>query len=86
MCYLSITRFDHEGLMVMIQTGQGVDPLKRPGVLGWRDPRKPLSVEHYCPVSNGLTTPLPPRLRTCVYTMVVLTSLWPSRSWIVRIS
>ncbi len=36
--------------------------------------------------SSGLTTPRPPRLSTCVYTIVVDTSLCPSSSCTVRMS
>lgn len=36
--------------------------------------------------SSGDSTPRPPRLSTWVYICVVLTSLCPSSSWIVRMS
>ena len=36
--------------------------------------------------SIGLRTPKPPRLSTCVEIIVVLTSWWPSSSWIMRMS
>ena len=35
---------------------------------------------HDATTSSGLRTPLPPRFSTCVYTIVVETSLWPSSS------
>jgi hypothetical protein len=37
-------------------------------------------------LSKRLRTPRLPRLRTYVWIMVVRTSLWPSNSWIVRMS
>src|SRR5437773_1723979 len=37
-------------------------------------------------LSAGLRTPRPPLFNTCVYTIVVLTSLCPNSSWTVRIS
>ncbi|MEM4284445.1 MAG: hypothetical protein QXS96_08170 [Candidatus Caldarchaeum sp.] len=37
-------------------------------------------------VSIGLWTPFPPRFRTCVYIIVVFTSLCPNSSCTVRMS
>ncbi len=36
--------------------------------------------------SSGLTTPRGPRSTMCVWVIVVRTSLWPSKVWMVRMS
>ena len=47
----------------------------------WQPERPP-----YNPASSGLRTARPGRFKTCVYTMVVLTSLCPNSSWTVLMS
>jgi hypothetical protein len=44
------------------------------------------SCRHSGDESSGLRTPLPPRLSTCVYTIVVVTLRWPRSSCTVRMS